>query len=77
MCDVIGSIVYDLTNVVRSFLAWDKDTGALHLGVLEHAPEYKAADGEDSSFDFGVVVLLDFALLCGKSGESLGYFLVD
>ena len=75
--DVVGSVVYDLANSIRSFPIWAKDIGTLYLCVLEHASEYKAADGEDPPFDFGVVVSLDLSFLCSESGESLGSFLVD
>ena len=77
MFDVIGSVMYDLANSIWSFSVWAPDSGALYLGVLEHAPEYKAADSEDSPHDFGVVVFLNFTLLCGESGECLGSYFVD
>ena len=77
MFDVIGSIMYDLSNSIRSFPIRAQDSGALYLGVLEHAPEYEAADGEDSPLDFGVVVFLDLSLLRGESGESLRSFFVN
>ena len=77
MFDVIGSNMYDLSNSIQSFPIRAQDTGALYLGVLEHAPEYKAADSEDSPLDFGVVVFLDLSFLRGESGESLGSFFVD
>ena len=75
--DVVGSVMYDLSNSIRSFPIRAQDPSALHLGVLEHAPEYKAADGEDPPFDFGVVVSLNLLLLRSESGEGLGSFLVD
>ena len=77
MFDVVGSVVYDLSNSIRSFPIRAQDSGALYLGVLEHAPEYKAADGEDPHFDFGVVVSLNLSLLRGESSEGFGSFLVD
>ena len=76
MFDVVGSVVYDLSNSIRSFPILAQDSGALYLGVLEHAPEYEAADGENPPFDFGVVISLNLSLLCSESGEGLGSFLV-
>ena len=77
MFNVVGSVMYDLSNSIRSFPVRAQDPGALYLGVLEHAPEYETADGEDPLFDFGVLVSLNLSLLCSESGEDLGSFLVD
>ena len=52
MFDVVGPVVYDLSDSIRSFPIRAQDPGALYLGVLEHASKYKAADGEDPPFAF-------------------------
>ena len=75
--DVIGSVMYDLANSIRSFPIRAQDTACCSWVFWNTHLSIKAADGEDSSFDFGIVVLLDFALLRGEAGESLRSFLVD
>ena len=75
--DVVGPVMNDFADSVRSFPVWAEEDGALYLGILKHSPEYDAPDGKGSPFDLRVLVFFDLALLCGEASECFRSLLID
>ena len=69
MFDVVGHVMYDFADSVRSSPVWAEDADALYLGILKYSPEYEAPDGKGSPSDLGVIIFFDFTLLCSEAVE--------